>query len=150
MDVDNYRNNYNINNENYSDNLKVNDDLNSIFSSILKESFNNKETKFNTSDLLSIFIRKNRNITNQTLKEISQFFDSNDSINPELLIQCMDSIYNSLIDKKQIINFINLNLPVMIKSLNKININAQNITTINRMYFYIGKYLNKGGIYIRE
>ena len=149
MDINNYPNSYNINPGNYNDNLKAANELNNIFDAILRESLSENELKFNTSELLSIYIRKNRNKINQTLKEISHFFDT-EIINPDLLIQCLDGIYNSLIDKNQIINFLKLILPLLIKSLNRINVNAQNISIINKMYSYIGKYIEKGGIYIRD
>ena len=135
--------NYNFNN------LNPADELNSIFNSMIRESMNENETKFNTSDSLSIYIRKNRNKTNQILKEISQFFD-NESINLELLSQSIDGIYNSLLEKKQIINFFKLMLPILIKSLNKIVVNIQTISIFNKIYMLIGKYINQGGIYIRE
>ena len=149
MDINNYPNSYNINPGNYNDNLKATNELNNIFDAILRESLSENELKFNTSELLSIYIRKNRNKINQTLKEIAHFFDT-ETINPDLLIQCLDGIYNSLIDKNQIINFLKLILPLLIKSLNRINVNAQNISIINKMYSYIGKYIEKGGIYIRD
>ena len=149
MDINNYPNSYNINPGNYNDNLKAANELNNIFDAILRESLSENELKFNTSELLSIYIRKNRNKINQTLKEIAHFFDT-ETINPDLLIQCLDGIYNSLIDKNQIINFLKLILPLLIKSLNRINVNAQNISIINKMYSYIGKYIEKGGIYIRD
>ena len=149
MDINNYQKSLNNNIWNFTDKSENNEELNSIFNSILRESLSENEAKFNTGDLLSIFIRKNRNKTNQILKEIANFFDT-ETINPELLMQCIDGIYNSLIDKNIIINFINLFLPLLVKSLYKINVNVQNISTINKMFLYIGKYLNKGGIYIRE
>ena len=147
MDLNSNQNSFNFGN--YNDNIKQSDDLSSIFNSILRDSLNENETKFTTGDLLSIYIRKNRNKINQILKEVENFFNS-ETIHPELLIQCVDGIYNALIDKNIIINFLNLILPVLIKSLNKINVNAQNIFTINKMLLYIGKYLNIGDIYIRE
>ena len=141
--------NYNINiNPNI---LNQNEDLKSIFNSMIRESMYENETKFNTSDSLSIYIRKNRNKINQILKEISQFFDS-EYINPELLTQSIDAIFNSLLEKKQIIYFLKLMIPILIKSLNKIMIinNKQNIPIFNKMSLLIGKYINQGGIYIRE
>ena len=149
MEVENNHNYFNMNPAKYNNNLNTSDDLYTIFNSIIRESLIENATKFNTSNLLSIFIRKNRNKTNQTLKEIAQFFDS-ESINPELLIQCVDGIYNSLLDKKQIIIFFKLIIPILIKALNKINVNVQNIAIINKIFFYIGKYINSGGIYIRD
>jgi len=149
MEVENNHNYFNMNPAKYNNNLNTSDDLYTIFNSIIRESLIENATKFNTSNLLSIFIRKNRNKTNQTLKEIAQFFDS-ESINPELLIQCVDGIYNSLLDKKQIIIFFKLIIPILIKALNKINVNVQNIAIINKIFFFIGKYINSGGIYIRD
>ena len=137
--------NYDIN----SNNLNQNEDLNSIFNSMIRESLYENETKFNTSELLSIYIRKNRNKTNQLLKEIAQFFDT-EYINPELLTQSIDAIFNSLLEKKQIINFFKLMLPILIKTLNKINVDKQNVPMFNKMSILTGKYINQGGIYIRE
>ena len=84
-------------------NIKSPEELKIIFSSILEESSKSTELKFTTNDLLSIYIRRNRNKINETLNEISQFFSTN-KINPELLIQCLDAIFNSLMENNHIIN----------------------------------------------
>ena len=149
MDFNNYKITYSDNLEYYNNNLKSSEELNSIFETILKESLNENPSNFYSSELLSIYVRKNRNKINQVLKEIADFFHR-EAINPELLILCVDEIYNSLLDKNQIINFLKLILPLLIKSLYKINVTVQNIAIINKMFSYIGKYINKGGIYIRE
>ena len=149
LDTNDNNNSFNYSSENENDMNKNTEVLNSIFKSILKESSQENDSKINSSDLLSIYIRKNRNKINQTLKEISQFFDK-ESINQELFIQCIEGVYNSLIERSQIINFIKLILPILIKYFNKITINSQNISIITKFNLFIGKFINKGGIYIRE
>ena len=128
-------------------NRKANDELKNIFNSIISESSKSSELKYNSKDLLSIYVRRNRNKMNDILIEISKIFN-NIKINSELLIQCMDGIFNSLIDNNQIINFLNLFVPILIKYLyhNK----NQNLSSINKLVLFIGKLIKQGGIYIRE
>ena len=137
---------FNINQENNL-NIKVTDELKSIFNSILSESSQSTELKYTSNELLSMYIRKNRNKLNETLLEISKFFN-NTKINTELLIQCMDSVYYSLMENNQIINFLNLMIPILIKSLNQMK--NQNLSAINKLASFIGKLIKQGGIYIRE
>ena len=124
-----------------------NQELSNIFNAILSESSQINELKFNTADLLSIFIRKNRNKVNETIKEISYFFNKA-KINPELLIQCVDGVYNSLMENNQIISFLYLMMPILIKSLYQIK--SPTSPVIDKLNNFIGKLLKQGGIYIRE
>ena len=124
-----------------------NKELSNIFNSIESESSKINELKFNTADLLSIFIRKNRNKVNETIKEISYFL-CKAKINPELLIQCLDGVYNSLMENNQIINFIYLMMPILIKSLYQIK--SPTSPAIDKLNNFIGKLIKQGGIYIRE
>jgi len=124
-----------------------NQELANIFNAIESESSQINELKFKTVDLLSIYIRKNRNKVNETIKEISYFF-SQAKIDPELLIQCIDGVYNSLMENNQIINFLYLMVPILIKSLYQIK--SPDSSTIDKLNNFIGKSLKQGGIYIRE
>ena len=124
-----------------------NQELSNIFYSIASESSQTNELKFKTVDLLSIYIRKNRNKVNETIKEISYFF-SKVKINPELLIKCLDGVYNSLMENNQIISFLYLIIPILIKSLYQIK--SPNSPVIEKLNNFIGKLLKQGGIYIRE
>ena len=135
------------NNKDNNINIKSSEELKNIFNSISSESSQSIELKFTTNDLLSIYIKRNRSQLNEILIEISQFFN-NVKINPELLIQCLDSVYNSLMENNQIINFLNLMVPILVKSLYQIK--NQNISSINKLCLFIGKLLKQGGIYIRE
>jgi hypothetical protein len=128
-------------------NIKSPEELKIIFNSILEESSKSTELKFTTNDLLSIYIRRNRNKINETLNEISQFFSTN-KINPELLIQCLDSIFNSLMENNQIINFLNIMVPMLVISLYQMK--NQNLSKMNKLYLFIGKLIKQGGLYIRE
>ena len=128
-------------------NIKSNDELKIIFNSILSESSKSNELKYNSTDLLAIYIRRNRSKLNDVLLEISNFFN-NVKINSELLIQCIDGVFNSLIENNQIINFLNLMVPILIKSLYQIK--TQNLSAINKLASFIGKLIKQGGIYIRE
>ena len=128
-------------------NIKSSEELNNIFNLILSESSKSTELKYTTNELLSIFIRRNRNKINETFIEISQFFSTN-KINSELLVQCLDGIFNSLMENNQIIDFINLIVPVLVKYLYQ-NKN-QNLSSINKLYSFIGKLIKQGGLYIRE
>ena len=132
---------------NLDQSFSENQELSNIFNAILSESSQINELKFNTADLLSIFIRKNRNKVNETIKEISYFFNKA-KINPELLIQCVDGIYNSLMENNQIISFLYLMMPILIKSLYQIKSPASPV--IDKLNNFIGKLLKQGGIYIRE
>jgi len=132
---------------NLDQNFSKNQELVNIFNSIASESSKINDLQFNTADLLSIYIRKNRNKVNETIKEISNFF-SKEKINPELLIQCIEGVYNSLMENNQIISFLYLMMPILIKSLYQIK--SQNSPTIDKLTNFIGKLLKKGGIYIRE
>ena len=147
--VNNNKNNKNNKDkkDNNSLNLKTTDELSNIFNSILSESSQSSELKYNSKDLLSIYIRKNRNKVNEILIEISKFFDRV-KINPELLIQCMDSIFNSLLENNQIIYFLKLMVPILIESLYQIK--TQNLTIMNKLTSFIGKIIKQGGIFIRE
>ena len=137
--------NKDINND--SSNRKVNNELKIIFDSILLESSQSTEFKYNSNDLLSKYLRRNRNKANEILIEISKFFN-NAKINSELLIQCIDGVFNSLMENNQIIYFLNLMVPILINALyqNK----TQNLSSINKLASFIGKLIKQGGIYIRE
>ena len=124
-----------------------NKELANIFNLIESESSQINELNFNTANLLSIYIRRNRDKVNETLKEISDFF-SKVKINIELLIQCLNGIFNYLLENNQIISFIYLMMPILIKSLYQVK--SQNSPAINKLNDFIGKLLRKGGIYIRE
>jgi len=64
-------NNNNKKNDMY---LKSPEELRNIFNLILSELSQSTELKFTTNDLLSLYIRRNRNKLNETLIEISKFF----------------------------------------------------------------------------
>jgi len=124
-----------------------NQELENIFKAIESESFQINELNFNTADLLSIYIRRNRDKVNAIIKEISNFF-SKVKIIPELLIQCLNGVFNCLIENNQIISFISLMIPILIKSLYQIK--SSNSPALDKLNNFIGKLLKKGGIYIRE
>ena len=124
-----------------------NQELSNIFKAIANESSQITELRFSTNNLLSIYIRKNRNKVNETIKEISYFFREA-KINPELLIQCVEGVFNSLMENNQIISFLNLMVPILINSLYQIK--SQNSSNIDKLNNLIGNLLQKGGIYIRE
>ena len=135
------------NNQENNSNKKTTDELKNIFNSILSESSQTNELIYTTNELLSYYIRRNRNKLNETLIEISKFFYNN-KISTELLIQCMEGINNSLMENNQIINFLDKMVPILIKSLYQIK--NQNLSTINKLVSFIGKLIKQGGIYIRE
>ena len=116
------------NNQENNSNKKTTDELKNIFNSILSESSQTNELIYTTNELLSYYIRRNRNKLNETLIEISKFFYNN-KISTELLIQCMEGINNSLMENNQIINFLDKMVPILIKSLYQIK--NQNLSTIN-------------------
>jgi len=132
---------------NLNQSFSENQELENIFKAIESESSKINELNFNTADLLSIYIRKNRNKVNGTIKEISNFF-SKVKINPELLIQCIDGVYNSLMENNQIISFLYLMMPILIKSFYQIK--SPNSPIIDKLNNFIGRLLKQGGIYIRE
>ena len=132
---------------NLDKNFSENQELSNIFNAILSESSQINGLKFNTADLLSIFIRKNRNKVNETIKEISYFFNKA-KINPELLIQCEDGVYNSLMENNQIISFLYLMMPILVESLYQIKSPVSPV--IDKLNNFFGKLLKQGGIYIRE
>jgi len=51
-------------------------------------------------------------------------------------------------ENNQILNFLNLMVPILIKSLYQIK--NQNLSSINKLYLFIAKLLKQVGIYIRE
>lgn len=51
-------------------------------------------------------------------------------------------------ENNQILNFLNLMVPILIKSLYQIK--NQNLSSINKLCLFIGKLLKQVGIYIRE
>ena len=132
---------------NLDQSFSENKELANLFNSIESESSQKNELKFKTADLLSIYIRKNRNKVNETIKEISNFF-SKVKINTELLIQCVDGVYNSLMENNHIISFLYLMMPILIKYLYQIK--SPNSPVIDKLNNLIGKLLKQGGIYIRE
>ena len=132
---------------NLDQSFSENQELTNIFNSIESESSKKNELNFSTADLLSIYIRKNRNKVNETIKEISNFL-SKVKISTELLIQCVDGVYNSLMENNQIISFLYLMMPILIKYLYQIK--SPNSPVLDKLNNFIGKLLKQGGIYIRE
>ena len=122
---------------NLDQSFSENQELTNIFNSIESESSKKNELNFSTADLLSIYIRKNRNKVNETIKEISNFL-SKVKISTELLIQCVDGVYNSLMENNQIISFLYLMMPILIKSLYQIK--SPNSPTIDKLNNFIGKF----------
>ncbi len=115
---------------------------------INKDSNSNIGPPYNSVKILSIYIRRNRNVIEETIKKISEFLEQNNNLNVNLLLNIVNSILVLLIEKSQIISFLNAILPILVKRL--LNTNIKNLTLIENMNNTIGNLIKKGGIYIRR
>ena len=141
----------NTNNQNYifnpfiPQNTKLN--LEYILSLVNKDS-NVKGPPYNSVKILCLYIRKNRNSIEEIINKISNYFDVNIYLNINLVLNIVNSILVLLIEKSQIMTFLNKILPILVKRL--FNTNIKNLTLIENICNTIGNLIKIGGIYIRR
>ena len=122
-------------------------ELKDIFELIVKDS-NAKCGPYTSVKILSIYIRKNRNSIEETINKLSKFLDLYKNLNVNLVLYIVNSFLALLIEKSQIISFLNKILPILVKRLFSNNI--QNLTLIENISNTIGNLIKIGGIYIRR
>ena len=122
-------------------------ELNDIFELIVKDS-NAKCGPYNSVKILSLYIRKNRNSIEETINKVSRFLDLYKNLNVNLVLNIINSFLVILIEKSQIMSFLNKILPILVKRLFSNNI--QNLAVIEKISNTIGNLIKIGGIYIRR
>ena len=122
-------------------------ELNYIIPLFIKDS-NVKGPPYNSVKILSLYIRKNRNSIEETICKISNEFETNNNLSINLILNVVNSILVLLIEKSQIMAFLNKILPILVKKL--LSSNLKNLTLIENICDTIGNLIKIGGIYIRR
>ena len=122
-------------------------ELDDIFVLIVNDS-NEKCCLYNSVKELSLYIRKNRNSIEETINKVSKFLNSNNNLNVNLVLNIVNSFLVLLIEKSQIMSFLNKILPILVKRL--LSNNIHNLTLIENISNTIGNLIKIGGIYIRR
>ena len=120
-------------------------ELKSIFNKMISE----KESSppFQSIKLLCNFLNKNRTNTEEIIKNISLFFNGNDKIPDIIILNTVNNILPLLSENTQVINFLNMILPILVHI---IYYNNKSISSINDLIQTIGYIIKKGGIYTRQ
>ena len=120
-------------------------ELKSIFNKMISE----KESSppFQSIKLLCNFLNKNRTNTEEIIKNISLFFNGNDKIPDIIILNTVNNILPLLSENTQVINFLNMILPILVHI---IYYNNKSISSIDDLIQTIGYIIKKGGIYTRQ
>ena len=123
---------------------KFTNDINEIFDKIKAESASSVPSNtFQSSILLSFYIRRNRQNLDDIIKKISFFLNSNSgNINNKLLVNIINMVLNLLTENNHIINFINMTLPILVNYLTFYNKSLSEFEEINST---IGRLIKTGG-----
>ena len=123
-------------------------ELNSIFNDIKLESkrSSNSIESYQSIKLLTLYIRKNRNNIDDTIKKISDYLESNNDLNDRIVIYIIELVLNLITENSQIINFLNRILPNLIKILHE----NKDLTSIENINNELGKLIKLGGAYTRR
>ena len=122
-----------------------NNELKCIFNQMILE----KETiePFPSIKLLCNYLNKNRTYSDEIIKNISLFFNSNDKISDIIILNTINNILPLLSENTQVINFINMMLPILV---HKIYYSNKSIHEIDELIKTIGYLIKKGGLYTRQ
>ena len=137
-----------LNSTNNSKN-NFNMEIDQIFQLIKAESKTSASSidSYQSIKLLAIYIRKNRNNIDITVKKISDILESCNDLNDKIIIYIIEVVLNLITENSQIINFLNRILPILINILTQKNIDLTSIENINNI---LGKLIKLGGTYTRK
>ena len=125
------------------------EEFDNIFKFIITESKSslNSVDSYQSIKLLAIYIRRNRNNIENTVKKLSDILNSYNELNVKVLIYIIEVVLNLITENSQIINFLNSILPILINILTQKNIDLSTIENVNNT---LGKLIKLGGIYTRK
>ena len=123
-------------------------DINEIFNKIKAESISSlPTTSYPSLQLLSFYIRRNRQNLDEIIKKISFFLNSNSDLNNKILVNTINMVLNLLTENNHIINFINMILPILVNNLAFSNKSLSAFEEINNT---IGRLIKFGGMSIKQ
>ena len=97
---------------------------------------------------LCAFITKNRSNTDETIKKISLFINANDDTIPvNVILRTISSVLDLLTENSQMINFLNMVLPILV---HLIYYNNRTISELDKIINTIGSLIKDRGIFIRQ
>ena len=102
-------------------------------------------TNFET--ILYFYIRKNPKIKNDIIEKITVTLKNNPNIYYKSIIKYINTILDLLIDNFQIINLLNVTLPILLSNL-FLDENIKNIDSIHEICVFIGKLIKIGNTHI--
>ena len=123
-------------------------ELKDIYSLIEKDSNSKSGPPYNSVKALSTYIRRNRNSIEDIINKLSKYFEQNNSLNINLILNIVNSILFLLTEKTQIISFLKEILPILVKRL--LFSNIKNLTLIENINNTIGNLIKIGGIYYQR
>ena len=127
----------NYNNQNQKE------ELNNILRLIKLETDTNT-TRFDT--LINIFLRRNPKIKSEVIEKILNFLSRN-NIHYKAIIKCLNAILELIVDNFQIINILNIVMPLLLNNLFQEE-NLKNIEAIHDISNFIGKLIKIGNTHI--
>ena len=74
---------------------------------LINKDSNVKGPPYNSVKIISLYIRKNRNSIEETICKISNYFEQNNNLSINLILNLVNSILVLLIEKSQIMAFLN-------------------------------------------
>ena len=122
-------------------------DIDEILVLITKDSNSNIGPPYNGVKVLCTYIRRNRNSLEEIIKKLSGYLKKYKNLNVNLVINVVNSILVLLTEKSQIMNFLDMILPILVRRLYD---NFSNWTLIENLNNTIGKLIKIGGIYIQR
>ena len=123
-------------------------ELKDIYSLINKDSNSKSGPPYNSVKILSTYIRRNRNSIEDIINNLSNYFEQNNGLNINLILNIVNSILILLTEKTQIISFLKEILPILVKRL--LYSNIKNLTLIENINNTIGNLIKIGGIYYQR
>ena len=102
-------------------------------------------TNFET--ILYFYIRKNPKFKNEIIEKITVTLKNNPNIYYKSIIKYINTILDLLIDNFQIINLLNITLPILLSNL-FLDENIKNIDSIHEICVFIGKLIKIGNTHI--
>ena len=125
-----------------SEQSQAQNELNVIFTRM-------KTDKSHTSiKALCSYITKNRSNTDETIKKISLFINANDDTIPvNVILKTINSVLDLLTENSQMINFLNMVLPILV---HLIYYNNRTVNELDSITDTIGSLIKDRGIFIRQ
>ena len=97
--------------------------------------------------ILYYYIRKNPKIKNDIIEKITTTLKNNGNMYYKSIIKCINILLDLLIDNFQIINLLNVTLPLLLSNLFQEE-NIKNIDSIHEICIFIGKLIKIGNTHI--